>query len=77
MKVLVFGSSSEARTLANAVEGQYVSRLSARLDDLRLVAQYGVVEPVCIVVLRGTKTHARIPRLVEPSELLALLAHLR
>lgn len=66
------GSHVEAaRALAERVGGRFVDRLSNNLEDLRLVARYQVVEPVCIVVVRAGKLAARIPRLVSAEALIA------
>jgi hypothetical protein len=74
MKVLVFAARDaagfkESRVLATSVSGQFVDRMSTALGDLRLVARYGIVEPICIVVLDGDEVVARIPRLVTEVEL--------
>lgn len=74
MEILIFASNdsshaAEAQKLAAEVGGRFIDRLSSCLDDLMLVTQYKVVEPIVIVVLAGQSVVLRIPRLVSATVL--------
>ena len=78
LDVLVFANgdaefASGAQRLAAAVSARFIDRMTRSLDDLRLVAQHGVVEPFCVLVLSGEDVIARIPRSISVLELRAVL----
>lgn len=75
LRVIVFASrdaaeAPAARKLAQAVGARFIDRLTFDREELMLVVRYGVVEPVCIVVV-DTKgaVRARIPRLLTAENL--------
>ena len=78
IRLIVFASRDArdfvgARELARTVGARFVDRLTADLEELRLVARYGVVEAVVIVGLRGDEVVFRIPRVIDADELRAVL----
>ena len=71
--VLVFTSRDSvhfdaARALAAEVGARVVDRLGG-LDEVLLVAEHKVVEPVVVLVLRDGRVVLRVPRLMTVEEL--------
>lgn len=72
-QVLVFASHdsaqwTDARALADAVNARLVDRLGG-LDEVLLVAEHKVVEPVVVLALSDGVVVLRIPRLPTAEEL--------
>jgi len=58
------GDTKAAREVAAiAPNVRVVDKLSSKLADLKLVARYGVVEPVVTVFLKDRQLHGRLTRL--------------
>ena len=51
------------------ISTQVINRSSLKLDDLRLVAQYGVVEPFVLVFYEGQKIYVRLTTMPRPAEI--------
>jgi hypothetical protein len=77
-EVLIF-ASRDSRTWATAQQlaaeagVRLVDRLSSDLEDLLLLAEYGVVEPFVVIARCESGIVARVPRMVSATELAELM----